>query len=310
MTSKADSSEAGPQTNVPAWGAASAKSADYLPISLFRQTNNRPPAARIRTTADRTRQGERNRWRVPFLAPIMAAPAISLLHADPDLGEHMPPEAREIATQLIQVRTFRVPKGAWTPPGIDHGAMGLLLLDGLMVRTLRLGRVSSSEIVGPSDIIRPWETGLLASMVPVPTDWRVLEAAQVALLDRRTTELIGRWPELCAATGGRLLRRARSLAYLMAAQHFIRVEDRVLATLWHLASMWGRVTLNGTVVPFRLTHEMLASIIGAQRPTTTTAIRALVQHGRLIRDERRHYVLLGQAPDWQREGTPVIEPEV
>jgi len=63
-------------------------------------------------------------------------------------------------------------------------------------------------------------------------------------------------------------------------------------------------------VPFRLTHEMLASIIGAQRPTTTTAIRSLVRQERLARDERRHYVLLGQAPDWQREGMPVIEPEV
>jgi hypothetical protein len=52
--------------------------------------------------------------------------------------------------------------------------MGLLLLEGLMVRTLRLGRVSSSEIVGSSDIIRQWETGLLPTVVPVPTDWRVL----------------------------------------------------------------------------------------------------------------------------------------
>jgi CRP/FNR family transcriptional regulator, cyclic AMP receptor protein len=240
----------------------------------------------------------------------MPATTISLLDADPDLGEHMPPEARQTATELIRVRTFRVPKGAWKPGGIDHGAMGLLLLEGLMVRTLRLGRVSSAEIVGPSDILRPWEIGLLPSVVPAPTDWRVLEPAQVALLDRRATELIGRWPELCVATGGRLLRRARSLAYLMAAQHFIRVEDRLLATLWHLASMWGRVTLQGTVVPFRLTHEMLASIIGAQRPTTTTAIRSLIRQGRLVRDERRHYVLLGRAPDWQRESMPVIEPEV
>jgi hypothetical protein len=64
------------------------------------------------------------------------------------------------------------------------------------------------------------------------------------------------------------------------------------------------------VVPFRLTHEMLASIIGAHRPTTTTAVRSLIRHGRPIRNERRHYVLIGEAPDWQREAAPVIEPEV
>jgi hypothetical protein len=50
--------------------------------------------------------------------------------------------------------------------------------------------------------------------------------------------------------------------------------------------MWGRVIPQGTVVPFRLTHEMLASIVGAQRPTTTVAIHSLVQQRRLARDER------------------------
>jgi CRP/FNR family cyclic AMP-dependent transcriptional regulator len=222
----------------------------------------------------------------------------------------MASEAREIATELVRVRTFRVPKGPWKPPAVDPGAMGLLLLDGLMVRTLRLGRVSSNEVVGPSDIIRPWEDDLIPSLVPTLTGWRVLEQARVGLLDARTTEQIGRWPELSAAIGGRLLRRSRSLAYLMAAQHFVRVEDRLLATLWHLASMWGRVTPKGTVVPFRLTHEMLASIIGAQRPTTTTAIRSLVRRERVTRNERRHYVLLGDPPDWRSESVPVIQREV
>ena len=240
----------------------------------------------------------------------MPAAVIPLLEADPDLAEHMLSDARDQATDLIHVRVFRVAKGEWNPPHIDHGTLGLLLLEGLMVRTLRLGEVSSCEVVGPSDIIRPWENDLLPSLVPGLTSWRALEPTRVALLDRRASALIGRWPELNAAVGGRLLRRARSLAYLMAAQHFLRVEDRLLATLWHLASMWGRVTLKGTVVPFRLTHETLASIVGAQRPTITLAIRSLTEQGRLIRDERRCYTLVGDPPDWQREGTPVIQGEV
>lgn len=244
---------------------------------------------------------------MPVTVPV---PAVRLLREDPDLAENMPPDARELATELIRVRTFRVPKGPWKPPALDRGALGLLLLEGLMVRTLRLGRVSSFEVVGPTDIIRPWEDDLIPSLVPALTDWRVLEPARVALLDTRTTELIGHWPELCAAVGGRLLRRSRSLAYLMAAQHFVRVEDRLLATLWHLASMWGRVTPRGTVVPFRLTHEMLASIIGAQRPTTTTSIHSLELQGRLVRDDRRHYVLLGDPPDWRSDRAPVIEKEI
>lgn len=65
--------------------------------------------------------------------------------------------------------------------------------------------------------------------------------------------------------------------------------------------MWGRVTSRGTVVPFHLTHEMLAGIIGAQRPTTTIAIRSLTEQGRILRDDDRRYVLLGVPPDWRKE---------
>lgn len=240
----------------------------------------------------------------------MPGRVIKLLEADPDLGESMDPGARRQATDLIRARVYLVPKGQWQPPDNDRGATGVLLLSGLMMRTLALGSASSAELVGPTDIIRPWENDLLPSVVPALPAWRVLEAAQVALLDTRATALIGRWPELSAAIGGRLLRRARTLAYLMTAQHFIRVEDRLLATLWHLASMWGRVTPSGTVVPFRLTHETLAAIIGAQRPSTTMAIRALTRDGRLVRDEHRRYVLLGEPPDWGRERPPVSKVEI
>jgi CRP/FNR family transcriptional regulator, cyclic AMP receptor protein len=240
----------------------------------------------------------------------MTTRVIQLLDVDPDLAERMPPVARREAEAVIRARVFRVAKGPWQPPDIDHGAMGLLILGGLMVRRLHLGTAASAEIVGPSDIIRPWETDLIPALMPSLSDWTVLDEAQVALLDGHVTALIGRYPELMAAVGGRLLRRSRSLAFLMAAQHFLRVEDRLLATLWHLASMWGKVTPAGTLVPFRLTHAMLADIVGAQRPTTTMALRSLIRQGLLERTDARSYVLIGAAPDWKREGRPVAELEV
>jgi hypothetical protein len=46
----------------------------------------------------------------------MSTAVVQLLHADPDLGEHMPPQAREQATELVRARVFRVPKGPWHPP--------------------------------------------------------------------------------------------------------------------------------------------------------------------------------------------------
>jgi CRP/FNR family cyclic AMP-dependent transcriptional regulator len=225
---------------------------------------------------------------------------VQLLGVDPDLGENMSPQAFEQAVQAIRIRVFRVRRGPWEPPEIDHGTTGLLVLEGLMARTLRLGPVTSAEVVGPSDIIRPWEKDLLPSVLPATAEWHVLHEARVGLIDGRATALIGRWPELSASVSGRLLRRARSLAYMMAARQFVRVEDRLLAALWHLASMWGKVTPEGTVVPFRLTHEMLGNLIGARRPTTTTAIRSLSAQGRLERNDERYYVLLGDPPDWSQ----------
>jgi CRP/FNR family cyclic AMP-dependent transcriptional regulator len=235
---------------------------------------------------------------------------VKVLEVDPDLGEYLDAEARARATDLVRARVLRVRKGAWEPPEMDRGATGLLIIDGLMVRRLHMGTVSSSELVGPSDIIRPWENDLIPTVAPQLAEWRILQDARVALLDSRVTALMGRWPELSAALGGRLLRRARSLASLMAAQHFVRVEDRLWATLWHLAGMWGRVTPSGTVIPFRLTHQMLANIIGARRPTTTLALRSLEQQGRLTRENSRLLVLLGAAPNWSREQTPAAALEV
>jgi CRP/FNR family cyclic AMP-dependent transcriptional regulator len=229
---------------------------------------------------------------------------VDLLDVDPDLGVWLPPAERERVRGLVRLRLLRVPKGAWSPPEIEIGATGLFLISGLLVRQIALGAVSSTEVVGPSDIIRPWEDGLIPHTAAPRARWRAIEELRLGLIDTRATAQIGRWPELSAAISGRLLRRARALSYLMAAQHFLRVEDRLLATLWHLAARWGRVTRHGTVVPFRLTHDILAGIIGAQRPTTTTALRSLITQEKIARDENRFYVLLAAAPNWAQARLP------
>jgi CRP/FNR family transcriptional regulator, cyclic AMP receptor protein len=236
------------------------------------------------------------------------ASSVELLEVDPDLGEHLSLEDRRRAAVPLEV--MRVARGPWQPPEIERGATGLLVCGGLLARRLHLGTVSSTELVGPGDIIRPGEDDLIGSVSPTLTDWRALEDASVAVLSRAATVAIGRLPELSAAISGRLLRRARCLSYLMAAQHFLRVEDRLVATLWHLANQWGRVTPQGTVVPFRLTHDTLAGIIGAQRPTTTTALQSLSNQRRILRDERRYFVLCGDPPDWEHLRAPSLKIEV
>jgi CRP/FNR family cyclic AMP-dependent transcriptional regulator len=229
---------------------------------------------------------------------------VRLLEADPDLGEHMALQARRLATQAVQARVVAIGAGPWEPPVMPAGAIGLLILDGLMVRKVRVGRSSSTELLGPFDVLRPGPSEALPPLLPDTTEWRLLKESRMAVLDTRVSATIGQWPELTAAMCTRFLRRSRSLAYLMAAQHFTRVSDRLLATLWHMAGMWGRVTPQGTIVPFRLTHEMLGEIIGARRPTTTQAVSALEQQGLLRRDARRCFVLLGGPPDWEAMSSP------
>lgn len=221
----------------------------------------------------------------------------------------LPAEARAKARLALLVPVISVGRGDWTPPELHGAAMGVMILDGLMVRSIQLGPASSAELIGPGDMLRPWEEGPLPSLTSYPTAWKVLDEASMALLDERVTVRLSLWPQVFAALAGRFLRRSRCLAYLMAAQHCRRVEDRLLFTLWHVASMWGRVTPRGIRLPIRLTHEMLAQIVGVRRPTISVALRTLALEGRLTRDEARQIVLLGDPPDWFQILGPPSEPE-
>ena len=65
--------------------------------------------------------------------------------------------------------------------------------------------------------------------------------------------------------------------------------------LWHLAARWGRVRGDGTVLPLRLTHSVLADLVAARRPTVTTALSDLTRRG-LVRTDGETWLLFGDAP--------------
>jgi CRP/FNR family transcriptional regulator, cyclic AMP receptor protein len=94
---------------------------------------------------------------------------------------------------------------------------------------------------------------------------------------------------------GRSIQRSRSLTFHMALSHLTRVDVRLLALFWHLADRWGRVGREGTLVPLRLTHATLAQLVGAQRPSVTSALRTLEQRG-LLRRLPEGWLLLGDPP--------------
>ena len=215
------------------------------------------------------------------------AVGIRLLEAQPDLAEGLSPEDEADARRHVVAVLESIDPGPWAPSdtcALDPAFMGLLIVDGTLSRDVELGGRRCSELLGPGDLLRPWDydEGYAAS-VPTESAWTVLDPARVAVLDGRFARVACRYPELVSKLLGRTLRRSRWLAILLTISSMPRVDARVQALFWHLADRWGHVTLDGVVVPVRLTHDLIGRLVGAHRPSVTTALSELSRAGRIAR---------------------------
>src|SRR4051812_33400827 len=234
----------------------------------------------------------------------MAGPTVlSLVDADPDLADLLDPGERAKAQRdaLARVRTLSV--GDWDVQSAYESAehhRGFLIIDGLLSRTVNVLGRHCVELIGPCDVMRPWQWDDEGSHVQAEVGWSVLEPSRLAVLDHRLVLRINPWPQLGVELFNRGTRRAHHLAVALAIAHHPRVDDRLLLTLWHLAERWGRVTPEGILVPLPLSHQRLADIVGAHRPSVTTAIGELMRAGRLSRRDDGDWVLHGQPPEQLR----------
>ncbi len=291
QASEAGAGGRGPQANAPV-ESLTRSNGDVHEGLLERRTAELQAEAAVDRTEPRGRsRGDRGRGhQVAFI-----------LAEDPELGEGLPPNIRRAATEMLRARVILVNRPRWQPPELDpRTTYGLLLLDGLIGRRVRVGRAVSTELLSAGDILRPWEDPCLWSLIPPEVDWRVFRPTRVAILDERITRVICSRPELAIAFSGRLYRRARHAEYIMAISHLPKVEHKLMATLWHLASNWGRVTPEGVYIPFRLTHEVLGEILGAKRPSVTTAMTHLQRRGEVAIGADGGYLLKGNPADWDR----------
>src|SRR5262249_51714123 len=92
----------------------------------------------------------------------------------------------------------------------------------------------------------------------------------------------------------RCAERAETVAVQRSIAAHVRVDVRVLCYLWHLADRFGVVLPDGVRLNLPLTHAVLARLVGARRPTVTTALQRLMQLG-YLRRESRAFVLVGDA---------------
>jgi CRP-like cAMP-binding protein len=69
----------------------------------------------------------------------------------------------------------------------------------------------------------------------------------------------------------------------MAISQQIHVRDRILYLFSRLAIRWGTPDPDGAIVPVPVTHQQIAKLIGAQRPSVTIAVGELSEEGLLTR---------------------------
>lgn len=226
---------------------------------------------------------------------------VRVLDEDPELARSLPAESSALARRHAVAREKRLGAGPWEPQTEPEGtpcALGLLVLDGLLTRDVVCAGRECLELLGRGDLLRPWDysDGVYAP-VPFDTSWCVLQPTRLAVLDRRFTLVVGRFPELLAELVSRTLHRSRWLSLLFALSHVRRIDQRLLILFWHLADRWGRVEREGVVLPLGLTHETLAKLVGAQRPSVTVGLSQLREQGRLRRRPDGSWLLLGSAPE-------------
>ena len=224
---------------------------------------------------------------------------VAILEEDPDLGKDLDREQFELARERLVARAFSVEAGFW-PLGPDRlqgtSALGILITKGAVIRGVTVGDYTCAELLGPGDVLQPWLRVGPEDSVSADVDWDVVEPLEVAMIDREVVEAIASWPEIAAAISRRIMQRAHWLAFHLAVCGLRRVEERILISLWHFADRWGTVTPEGVRVDLRLTHQVLAAVTGARRPSVSTAVRRLIDDGRVRSLPRSRWLLLGSPP--------------
>lgn len=221
--------------------------------------------------------------------------ALDVFAEDPGLLDDVPADQRATLDRLGRVRGVSVSEGRWMPSeGHPVDALGVLVIDGLMVRTTRVLQHETPELLGAGDLLRPWD-------VDAPTadsGWQVLRRARLAMLDAGFAARVARWPAITSVLLARAIERSRGQAFLATLGHVRCAGDRLVLLLWHLADRWGVVRPDGVLVPLELTHAMLGQMACMRRPTATSTLNELMTAAVIARVPEG-WLLLGEPPSLQ-----------
>lgn len=220
---------------------------------------------------------------------------VQLLECDPGLGEGLTEEERACAAEELPAQAVSLDPGPWRPGARapEPGHLGYLIATGLVVRRVEIGQGSSVELLGDGDLLRPWqeETSSFST-----ASWEVLERATVLALGPGLARDAGQWPAIVSNLVARGVRRSRAIAADAAIASIVGLEERLLILLWKIAETWGETRGDGVHITIHLPHRLLAELVGARRPSVTTALSELQQSGRLVSTSHGCWILCGDPP--------------
>ena len=231
----------------------------------------------------------------------MPTQTIRLFDAEPDLIRFLGPEDSE------QARETQLPVASLSKGDADiralfdqGGAFGALVLEGMLLQSLRLGNHSGLRLLGPGDVLSI--TQAPRSLLVVEATCRATVPTRLALLEREMLMAVRRWPQIAAGLHAHTGEQSERLVTQLMICQLPRVDERIVALMWLLAESWGQVTPAGTFLPIALTHAALGGLIGARRPTVTLALGNLASAG-VLRRHQRGWLLLGSPDRLARAGS-------
>src|SRR3954454_22996442 len=213
--------------------------------------------------------------------------AISVLTEDGELAERLDGARRERAESMSAARQLRRPVGIWRADedaGQAREGLGLLVIEGTLVRQVGLGGRLGAELLSAGDLLQPAEHDGEEAVVPFEATWRVLSYLRLAVLDLAWMGRMSPYPEVFAVITRRVMRRSRRLATLLAIAQHHRLDDRLLLLFWELADRYGRVGSHGVQLEIPLTHDLISQLVGAHRPSVSTALSRLEHAGEVSRE--------------------------
>jgi CRP/FNR family transcriptional regulator, cyclic AMP receptor protein len=225
----------------------------------------------------------------PYREAVSQSPSVSLLEVEPDLADVLSDEQRAEAQRLWLPAAGEDKAGDVAGLLEQSGAFGAIVLEGMLIQALQISEDPTLRLIGPGSFVplahppRSMPVTRARLLVPIPT--------RLVLLDDQLLIAARRWPWIVSGLYARMLEHSDRLATQLAICQLPRVEDRLMALMWLLAELWGRVTPAGIRLEISLSHEVLGGLVGARRPTVTLALSKLAERGSLIRHEDEWLIL-------------------